>query len=159
MKRARKKSSVPVKVGGTAEPTIETLSDLMHDLWAIADTHPELYWRLNQLIGWLLLPDGFIWQQPQNRDWMRHQVARRYLDQGKKWDEGGGHGAEGEDGAFQSTSDDLHKHPAAAGPDRIEAIYKQRERKLTTREAAAKTPIITVANARLTTLVPPPICT
>jgi hypothetical protein len=125
VKRARKKSHVSVKVGGVA-PTIETLSDLMHDLWAIQDTHPELYWQLYQLIAWLLLPDGFIWQQPENRVWMRHSVARHHLERGKKWDEGG----HDPDGAFQSASDDLRKHPAAVGPDRITAAYKQGERKL-----------------------------
>ena len=125
MKRVRRgKSHVQVKIGGVA-PTAESLSDLIRDLRAIAHTHPELYWRLYQLIGWLLLPDGFIWQQQESRDWMRHQVARHHLEQGKKWDEGGG----GE-GAFQSTADNLRHSPAAAGPDRIAAVYKRRERKL-----------------------------
>jgi hypothetical protein len=118
MKRVRKKKRVPVKFGGAA-PTIETLSDLIHKLRAIQDTHPELYWRLYQLIGWLLLPDGFIWQQQENRDRMRHFVARHHLEAGAKWDE-----------AFQITADDLHDHPAAAGPDRIVEVYKQGERKL-----------------------------
>ena len=118
MKRVRKKSHVSVKVGGVA-PTIETLSDLLHDLWAIQDTHPELYWRLYQLIAWLLLPDGFIWQQPENRDRVRHSVARHHLEAGAKWDE-----------AFQAAADDLHDHSAAAGPDRIAEVYKRGERKL-----------------------------
>jgi hypothetical protein len=124
MKRVRKKKYVSVKVGGVA-PTAESLGDLLRDLHAIADTHPELYGRLCQWIGWLLLPDGFIWQQQESREWIRHRVARHHLEHRKAWDTGGG----GE-GAFQSASDDLADHPAAAGPDRIEATYKAGERDL-----------------------------
>jgi hypothetical protein len=116
--RVRKKSRVPVTVGGAA-PTAESLSELLHDLQAIAETHPELYWKLYQLIGWLLLPDGFIWQQQGSRDWLRHRVARHQLESGAKWDD-----------VFQSAADDLRNHPAAAGPDWIAATYKQVERKL-----------------------------
>jgi hypothetical protein len=130
MKRVRKKSHVPVKVGGLA-PTVETLSDLSRDLYAIAETHPELYWKVYQLIGWLLLPDGFIWQQPENRDWMRHLTGRHHLEKGKKWDEGGGSDLhDDEEGAFQSAANELRNHPAGVGPDRIKKIYKRGERKL-----------------------------
>lgn len=134
MKRTRKRSRVPVKVAGA--PPAQQLSQLLDDLCAIADTHPDLYYRVYQLIGWLLLPDGFIWQQQESREWMRHRVARHHLERGKMWDTGGADSEDGafrgdsEDGSFQSSADDLRGHPAAVSPDRIEAAYKVRERKL-----------------------------
>jgi hypothetical protein len=135
VKRTRKRSKVPVKVAGG--PTIEEISRILHDLNTIRDQHPDLYFRIYELLGWLLLADGFIWQQQENREWMRHQVARHHLERGRAWDTGGDGGSDGEDsssdsntGAFQSSADDLRGHPATASPYRIEAAYKTGERKL-----------------------------
>ncbi|MGO8923509.1 MAG: hypothetical protein ACLQF4_11290 [Xanthobacteraceae bacterium] len=138
-KRVRQRSHVPVKVGMTAEPTYESLCRLRNELQPIVDTHPELFWQIYQLIGWLCLPDGFIWQQQTNRDQIRHELARLYLERGEGWDRNAG-------SAFRRAARDLARrhritrpdgsetvgseHPAAASSDRIEKIYKTGERKL-----------------------------
>jgi hypothetical protein len=123
VKKVRKKSRVTIEISAGA-PTIESLDALLRDLRTIADTHPELHEKMYQVIGWLLLPDGFIWQQQGNREWMRHLVARHNLERGNMWDSGVG------GGAFQMSADELHNHPAAVKPDRIEAAYKKIESKL-----------------------------
>ena len=135
-KRVRQRSHVPVKVGMTAEPTYKSLCRLRNELQPIADTHPELFWQIYQLIGWLCLPDGFIWQQQSNRDQIRHELAQLYLERGEGWDRNAG-------SAFKRAARDLARitrpdgsetvgseHPAAASSDRIEKIYKTGERKL-----------------------------
>jgi hypothetical protein len=126
MKRVRPKRHVPVKVGGLA-PTVATLDALRQDLQAIANTHPELYGRLYELIGWLLLPDGFVWAQPENREAIRHLVVRLRLERGDKWDD-----------ALHEASAELRNHPAAAGPDRMAAAYKSIERGLPPKMQRAK---------------------
>jgi hypothetical protein len=116
---SKKKKRVPVKAGGAA-PTAEELSGILHDLRAIEITHPGLYGQLYRLIGWLLAwPGGFVWQTQENRDWIRHLVARHHLEAGVKWDD-----------AFDKAAADLRDHPATVGPDRIAAAYKRAERKL-----------------------------
>jgi hypothetical protein len=127
VKRVRKKSRVPVKVGGMA-PTAASLHALLHDLRTIRDEMPELYkaiekqtpmlfLRLFNLIDWLLLPDGFIWEQTANRDWLRHRLVRDLLNSGVK-----------RDAVFERAAGELKKqrHPAAVGSDQIEKVYKRR---------------------------------
>lgn len=106
---------------------MQRITQLLDDLNVIRDAHPELYWDLYQLLGWLLLPDGFVWSQPDNREEQRHAVVRHLLERGTKWDD-----------AFRKASDELRKpsyrlgpsHPAAVGPDRMAAAYKRIERGL-----------------------------
>ena len=87
-------------------PTLVGLTRLLDDLRVIQDEHPELYFRIYELIGWLLTPQGFIWSGPNkkdNKDWMRHAVSRRRLELSDKWDG---------DEAFEKAGKELAHHPA-----------------------------------------------
>ena len=123
MKRARKRRHIPVKAGMTAEPTLDSLIRLLDEMHAITPTHPELYDRFYQLIGWLLLPDGFLWQKQESREQSRHDLTRHHLEEGAGWDRRDG-------SAFEKSASDLAGHPAAASPERIRASYKNFEKKL-----------------------------
>jgi hypothetical protein len=129
MKRShRKRTRVPARIVGA--PTVDELNSILGELQQIATSHPALYGRLYQVIGWMLLPDNFIWRQTVNKQTWRHVVVRIGLEEGKSWDAGGGDPGTAEVGAFQGASNDLADHPAAAGPHGMEKAYKAGERKL-----------------------------
>ena len=114
-------------------PTVDELALLLDELSQIADTHPFLYYRIYQSIGWMLLPDNFVWRQTANKRAMRHAVTRHRLEQNRpgRWDSGGSEaGISDEPGAFQGAANELAQHPAKAKPSTMEADYKRLEQKL-----------------------------
>lgn len=131
MSKRRKRTHVPASISGA--PTVNELAGLLDEIRQIADTHPFLYYRLYELIGWLLLPDNLVWRQTANKRAMRHAVSRHRLEQGGRgrWDSGGSDpGIPDGKGAFQGTSNDLANHPATAEPSTIETDYKNVEKEL-----------------------------
>jgi hypothetical protein len=105
-------------------PTLVGLARLLDDLQVIQEEHPELYDRVYQLIGWLLMPEGFIWSGPNkkdNQDWMRHAISRHRLDLGDKWDA---------DEAFENAKDELKDHPAARKASTTRKSFQDIEKEL-----------------------------
>jgi hypothetical protein len=125
--------AVVSKRPATGAPTVGELALLLDELSPFADTHPFLYYRLYQLIGWMLLPDNFVWRQTASKRAMRHAVTRRRLEQNRpgRWDSDGSVAdIPDEQGAFQGAANELAKHPAKAKPSTMEADYKRLEQKL-----------------------------
>ena len=105
-------------------PTLVGLARLLDDLHVIREEHPELYDRVYELIGWLLMPEGFIWSGPNkkdNQDRIRHAVSRHRLDLGDKWDA---------DEAFENAKNDLKDHPAARKASTMRKSFQDIEKEL-----------------------------
>ncbi len=116
-----------VRVRTAGAPTVDDLAFLLNDLHKLAvkhpeveDEHPELFFKLYQLIGWLLLPDGFIWHLTYNKDAFRIAMVGHAFDQKEKWTD---------NKVFKSVSKALKKldHPAKVGSDHLKKVYTKRE--------------------------------
>jgi hypothetical protein len=95
-------------------PTLAGLARLLDDLQVIQEEHPELYDRVYELIGWLLMPDGIIWSQQYNKQAIRHAAALRRIELGDKWSG---------DEAFDNASEQLKGHPAAGTAATMRKAY------------------------------------
>lgn len=111
-------------------PTLAGLTRLLDDLYLIREQHPELYFRIYELIGWLLLPGNFIWSQQHNKQAIRHWIARWRIENGDKWSG---------DEAFDNASEQLKGHPAAAAAPTIRKAYQDIEQTLSSEQRRPRT--------------------
>jgi len=122
----KKRRGRPPKAASSdpALPTVWELSRLLDDLRVIADEHPDLYFRIYELIGWMLLPRGPIWRETHNKKWARYVARRHRLDDPERT------GTAEE--ALEEASADLRRtnHPAAGSPRTVRAGFESINSKL-----------------------------